>query len=116
MLEFDLVYLGNRIHDARKECGLTQKELANQTGLAVKTVRDIEKGRKNPTYETLSRLICRLGVSPSTLFFSKDYPHAEELQCFLKYFQACDPKGQKILLKTMRFLAEQLRTVQDGPD
>ena len=64
MLEFDLVYLGNRIHDARKECGLTQKELANQTGLAVKTVQDIEKGRKNPTYETLSRLICRLGVSP----------------------------------------------------
>lgn len=46
MLEFDLVYLGNRIHDARKECGLTQKELANQTGLAVKTVQDIEKGRK----------------------------------------------------------------------
>ncbi|WP_300821456.1 helix-turn-helix domain-containing protein, partial [uncultured Oscillibacter sp.] len=38
--------------------------MAAQTGLAVKTVQDIEKGRKNPTYETLARLMERLGVSP----------------------------------------------------
>lgn len=48
MPELDLVLLGDRIREARKACGLTQQELADQTGLAVKTVQDIEKGRKNP--------------------------------------------------------------------
>lgn len=50
MLECDLVLLGKKIHDARKECGITQQELADQTKLAVRTIQDIEKGRKNPTY------------------------------------------------------------------
>ena len=45
MPELNLVLLGKRIRDARKECGLTQKELADQTGLAAKTIQDIENGR-----------------------------------------------------------------------
>ena len=47
-----LMYLGNRIRSERKNCGLTQQELADQCGLAIKTVQDIENGRKNPSYET----------------------------------------------------------------
>ena len=51
----DLGHLGNLIFSARKRCGLTQKELAKQTGLSVKTIQDAEKGRKRPNYETLTR-------------------------------------------------------------
>ncbi len=116
MPELDLTFLGNRIRDARKECGLTQQELANQTGLAVKTIQDIEKGRKNPTYETLVRLMRRLGIFPDTIFLSKAPAPSEEIQQFLENFQSCNPKGQEILLKTLRFLAEQLRPPQDAPD
>ena len=68
MPEDKFTFLGRRIRAARKECKLTQQELADQSGLAVKTIQDIEKGRKNPTYETLCMLIDRLGVSPNTLF------------------------------------------------
>lgn len=46
MPESKLIYLGNRIRNARKDCGLTQQELADQTGLAVKTIQDIEKAEK----------------------------------------------------------------------
>ena len=66
-----LMYLGNRIRSARKSCALTQQELADQCGLAVKTVQDIENGRKNPSYETLSLLIDRLGITPNSLFPDK---------------------------------------------
>lgn len=116
MPELDLSLLGNRIRKARKECGLTQKELADQTGLAVKTVQDIEKGRKNPSYETLARLMERLGMSPDVAFHSKDIAPTEEMKDFLENFQSCDPKGQEILLKTLHFLSEQLRPPQDEPD
>ena len=66
-----LIYLGNRIRAARKDCNLTQQELADQCGLAVKTIQDIEKGRKNATYETLASLIERLGIPANTLFQPK---------------------------------------------
>ena len=116
MPELDLVFLGNRVREARKECGLTQKELADQTGLAVKTVQDIEKGRKNPTYETLTRLMGRLGMPPDIVFHSRVTTPTEEMKYFLENFQLCDPKGQEILLKTLHFLAKQLRSLQGESD
>ena len=44
MPEDKFIFLGKRIRSARKECQLTQQELADQSGLAVKTIQDIEKG------------------------------------------------------------------------
>lgn len=116
MPELDLVMLGNRIRKARKDCGLTQQELANQTRLAVKTIQDIEKGRKNPTYETLARLLERLGMSPNTVFPSKLSVPAEEIKHLFGNFQLCDSKSQEILIKTLRFLSEQLRPLENESD
>ena len=113
MPKMDLTLLGNRIRNARKECGLTQKELAKQTGLSTKTIQDIEKGRKSPSYKTLSRLMSRLGLSPDTAFLIKEPTSTEEIQFFLEDFQSCDPKSQDVLLKTLNFLAEQLRNFHD---
>lgn len=36
--------IGNRIFELRKEAGLTQEELAEKSGCAHKTVRNIESG------------------------------------------------------------------------
>ena len=71
MIKINLAFLGKRVTLARKICGLTQRELADQTDLSLKTVQAIEKGRKNPTYETLFRLVVRLGIPPNTLFPTK---------------------------------------------
>ena len=89
MPELDLVLLGKRIRDARKECGLTQKELADQTGLAAKTIQNIENGRKNPSYDTLARLMGRLGISPDTLFLLKASVPTDEMKHFLENYQSC---------------------------
>lgn len=61
MPEDKLKFLGDRIRSARKDCGLTQQALADQADLAVETIQDVERGRKNTTYETLCQLIERLG-------------------------------------------------------
>ena len=57
MPEDKLKFLGDRIRSARKDCGLTQQALADQADLAVKTIQDVERGRKNTTYETLCQLL-----------------------------------------------------------
>ena len=116
MSELDLALLGSRIRAVRKDRGVTQQELAHQTGLPVKTVRDIERGRKNPSYETVIRLLNRLGISPDTVFHSGKPAPSEEMQLILESFQSCDPKVQKVLLKIVRLLTEQLRTSLEDPD
>lgn len=108
MPEDKLKFLGDRIRSARKDCGLTQQALADQADLAVKTIQDVERGRKNTTYETLCQLIERLGISPNSLFPSQMSPEDEAIQRFIGKFRACDPENQEILLSTLDFLAEKL--------
>lgn len=112
----DLEHLGNLVLSARKRCGLTQKELAKQTGLSAKTIQDIEKGQKRPNYQTLARLTKRLGIPPDNLFQTKEPISADEVQPLLEALNSFDSKSQGILIKTMHFLAEQLRTLQEEPE
>jgi len=44
------------IIDARKKTGLTQKQLADKTGIAQGDISRIEKGEANPSLRTLKRL------------------------------------------------------------
>lgn len=113
MPENKLTFLGNRIRSARKACGLTQQELADQAGVAVKTVQDVEGGRKNTTYETLCQLIERLGISANFIFPSNTSLEDEKIQRFIGKFQSCSQENQAILLSTLDFLSEQLLTRQN---
>lgn len=107
MQEDMFLHMGNRIKEAREECGLTQQELAEQTGRGLRHLQDIEKDRKNPSFDVLASYIGRLGVAPNELFYS-DVPAAEkEVQHFMGKFLACTEDERKILLKTLDCLAEQ---------
>lgn len=107
MQEDMFLHMGNRIKEAREECGLTQQELAEQTGRGLRHLQDIEKSRKNPSFDVLASYIGRLGVAPNELFYS-DVPAAEkEVQHFMGKFLACTEDERKILLKTLDCLAEQ---------
>lgn len=112
-MQYNLNDLGNRILIARNACRLSQKELAIQAKISVKTLQDIEKGRKNPTYKTLARLIARLGICADSLFPQASSIKDDELQQFIGKFQTCNRENQQILLNTLVFLAEQLPKHQD---
>ena len=60
----------DRIKAARKAKGMTQKELANQLGLATGTIQQYELGKREPRLEQLSKLSEVLGVPIS--FFAQD--------------------------------------------
>ena len=65
----ELLYLGERIETARKGSGLTQQELADQCHRGHRHIQNIEAGLANPSFEVLSDIIHRLGISADTLFF-----------------------------------------------
>ncbi len=46
---------------ARLECNMTQKELAEKTGIRQSNISRIESGTSSPTIDTLSRIAAGLG-------------------------------------------------------
>lgn len=48
--------------DARKSAGLTQKELAERTGIAQGDISRLENGNANPSLRTLQRLAEGMGM------------------------------------------------------
>jgi predicted transcriptional regulator len=48
--------------DARKNTGLTQKELAEKTGITQADISKLENGNANPSLKTLRRLAKGLGM------------------------------------------------------
>ena len=60
------------LREARERAGLTQATLAERTGTSQATISAYESGRKQPSVDTLSRLLaaldCRLAVEPGRRF------------------------------------------------
>lgn len=56
--------------DARKASGLTQKQLAEITGIAQADISKLENGNANPSLRTLQRLAAGMGTSLKIEFVS----------------------------------------------
>lgn len=50
------------IIDARKRSGLTQRQLAEKTGIAQADISKLENGNANPSLRTLRRLAAGMGM------------------------------------------------------
>ncbi|RED16714.1 uncharacterized protein DUF896 [Parasphingopyxis lamellibrachiae] len=55
--------VGDNCARIRKERGLTQEELAEQSGLSQQYISGLERGRRNPTILTVYELSVALSVS-----------------------------------------------------
>lgn len=62
-----LVAFGSALRDARKRRGLSQEELADIARLQRTYVNEVERGRRNPTLLTITRLAGAIGVPPASL-------------------------------------------------
>ena len=56
------VSIGKMIREARKEQGLTQKELGQKMGLTESTVTKYEKGKQNLSLDTVQTIANALGI------------------------------------------------------
>ncbi|MFR6566899.1 MAG: helix-turn-helix domain-containing protein [Blautia wexlerae] len=61
---------GKLIKEARKNKGLTQKQLAEKTGLAVVTIQQYERNLREPRLKNIIKIANALNVSPESLFGS----------------------------------------------
>ena len=59
--------LGMRIRYLRKQKGLSQEDLALDSGVNKNYLSDLERGERNPTIVVLEKIATSLGVTLSTL-------------------------------------------------
>lgn len=113
----DLQYLGEQIKAERIHCGLTQQGLADQTGIGLRHIQNIESGLINPSYKVLSAIIHRLGMSADILFNQEISKQDEEVKYLLNKFAVCTEEERKFLLETVDFMVEQFirRRYEEAP-
>ena len=68
--------VGNRIKEARKNAGLSQRKLAHRSNISVNTLSLLERGQTSPTIATLQKLADSLSVEVSD-FFTVSKPEDE---------------------------------------
>ena len=76
--------------DARKESGLTQKQLSERTGIAQADISKLERGNANPSLRTLQRLAAGMGMNVKIEFdeqitFFRQYISPERPQTLRAY-------------------------------
>lgn len=59
--------LGEVVGETRRRLGLSQEELAFQSGLHRTSISHIERGVKSPTVDTLGKIATALTTTPSQL-------------------------------------------------
>lgn len=70
--------MANNLRATRRQKDITQAQLADEVGIDVTTISDIERGKnQNPSWETVVRLARALDVPPEELFPVESLPTAE---------------------------------------
>lgn len=61
-------HLSSRVKELRNQKGMSQENLAEESGLSLRTIQRIENGETNPTGETLKRLSGALNMDTAELY------------------------------------------------
>lgn len=107
--------LGEWVRRARQEQGLSQRALADQSGLSRSYVCDIERGRgAEPSLTTLDKLAAALGASRADLMRAAGLidralvpRESEEERRLLSVYRDLSNEGQLNILRFARFLHQE---------
>ncbi|HIU56631.1 MAG TPA: helix-turn-helix transcriptional regulator [Candidatus Ornithomonoglobus merdipullorum] len=64
--------IAERLRTVRKSKNISVYRLSQMSGISETHIRDLERGDRNPSFDTLSRLAKPLGLSLSELFNESD--------------------------------------------
>jgi transcriptional regulator with XRE-family HTH domain len=98
--------IGARLLDLRHGAQLSQERLAKEAGVSINYISLIEKGRRLPSLEVLSRLAEALGA-PMTVFLDEDIPDGaleRELDRLATYLRRRQPEDVRKLYAIARTL------------
>lgn len=91
--------LGNILRALREERGLTREWVAEHADIGLRHLAAIELGDKNPSIETLYRLLRVLGASADRVFYPEQFIKDASLERISCLAAACTPQQRKLLIR-----------------
>lgn len=106
----ELIMLGNRIRECRKERGFSQEILAEKSGVSTNTISRIEGGQMAMSVGILQKIVKALGVDANTLLGVSTEVNETEIwvSAFSSRVQELKENEQEILKHTMNALIESM--------
>jgi transcriptional regulator with XRE-family HTH domain len=68
LYEEEIVNLGRKLRDLRRAKGMSLEELVEKTGLSIGLLSQIERGKGNPSFVTLMKVVDAFGIQMSYFF------------------------------------------------
>ncbi|MBM6919317.1 helix-turn-helix domain-containing protein [Intestinimonas butyriciproducens] len=99
--------LGSILRELREEKGLTREELAERSETGLRHVAAIELGEKNPSVDTLYRLIRGIGVSSDRVFYPELSQNDPEFEVLVHTLAVCSSKQKRLVLAFVEMLRNQ---------
>lgn len=91
--------LGERIRQARKEAGLTQKQLAEKIGVAAITIRQYESSKREPRYETLRSIAAAVECNVNWLFSGHSVDLGQQAtDHVIRFLNLSSPRDRRLAL------------------
>lgn len=106
----ELIMLGNRIREYRKERGFSQEILAEKSGVSTNTISRIEGGQMAMSVGILQKIVKALGVDANTLLGVSTEVNETKIwvSAFSSRMQELKENEQEILKHTMNALIESM--------
>ncbi len=106
----ELIKLGNRIRDRRREIRLSQEKVAEKAGVSTNTISRIEGGQSAMSIETFMKLVEILDIDANRLLGIVALPEEDKQYQDILCRVHCLKKGdQEVVVKTIKALVEGLR-------
>ena len=96
--------LGNRLRQIREQAHLTREDVAEKAGISTRHLAAIELVQKNPSVDTLYRLIRVLGISADSVFYPELVQEDSSLSLIHRMAGTCSSVQQNFLVDFIKLL------------
>ena len=99
--------LGSILRVLREEKGLTRDWVAEHSNTGSRHLAAIELGEKDPSVDTLLRIIRCLGSSADRIFYHEMFQNDTDIAEISRLIAVCNPKQRCLVLAFIKMLLEQ---------
>ena len=94
--------IGSRIQEIRNKKGMTQDQLSEKVGISSKYLSSIERGKENPTLNTILKMARSLDVKPDEFFTHLEIEDpAKRKSIIIEMLDEADPDQLKLAYKVL---------------
>lgn len=99
--------LGSILRELREENHLKREQVADRTDIGLRHVAAIELGEKNPSVDSLYRLIRGIGVPSDRVLYPELFEKNPDVDRASRLLVSCTPKQRQLVIAFIEMLLAQ---------